>query len=76
MPSSIPNPFVEMQRCQRLTPTEAGEFLGFTARSLAVFRCTHRHAIPYFKVGRKVFYQRSDLEAWLASRRMVPGDAK
>jgi hypothetical protein len=41
--------------------------LDLEPESLAVFRSTGRHQIPYIKIGRNVRYRRSDLEAWLIS---------
>ena len=51
-----------------LTNDEAAEYLGVTPRTLEVWRCTKRHEIPYFKVGRLVKYKKADLDAWLHSR--------
>ena len=48
-----------------LTEQEAASILDVEPASLAVFRCTGRHKIPYIKIGRNVRYRRSDLEAWL-----------
>lgn len=46
----------------------AAAYLGVTPRTLEVWRCTKRHAIPYIKVGRLVKYRRADLDAWLAAQ--------
>ena len=51
-----------------LNPNEAAEFLDVAEKSLAVWRCTGRYSIPFYKVGRHVKYRKSDLEAWLESR--------
>lgn len=51
-----------------LTDEEAAYVLDLEPESLAVFRSTGRHGIPYIKIGRNVRYRRSDLEAWLTSR--------
>lgn len=50
-----------------LTDEEAAYVLDLEPDSLAVFRSTGRHGIPYIKIGRNVRYRRSDLEAWLIS---------
>ncbi len=47
---------------------EAAAYLGVTERTLEVWRCTKRHAIPYLKVGRLVKYRKAALDAWLESR--------
>ncbi|MER2511027.1 MAG: helix-turn-helix domain-containing protein [Nitrosomonas ureae] len=50
------------------TPIETAEYIGATEKTLAVWRCTGRYAIPFIKVGRLVKYRKSDLDTWLASR--------
>lgn len=47
---------------------DAAAYVGVTPRTLEVWRCVKRHAIPYIKVGRLVKYRQSDLDAWLESR--------
>ncbi|HAA44152.1 MAG: hypothetical protein XD36_2435 [Halomonas sp. 54_146] len=51
-----------------LTPDEAANYLGVSARTLATWRSTGRHALPFIKVGSRCRYRRQDLEAWLNSR--------
>jgi excisionase family DNA binding protein len=51
-----------------LKPKEAATLLRTTVDTLAVWRCTGRHAIPFIKLGRSVLYRRSDLLAWLDAR--------
>lgn len=65
-----------MQKTQSelLTTEQAAPYLGVTPRTLEVWRCTKRHAIPYIKVGRLVKYRKSDLDAWLVSH-TVNGNA-
>ncbi len=46
----------------------AATYLGVTAGTLEVWRCTGRYKIPYTKVGRHVRYRRVDLDRWLESR--------
>lgn len=46
----------------------AAAYIGVTPRTLEVWRCTKRHAIPYIKVGRLVKYRRADLDAWLKAQ--------
>ena len=52
----------------RLTATEAAEYLGVTAGTLAVWRSVGRYEIPFIKVGRLVQYKKSDLDAWLEQK--------
>lgn len=51
-----------------LTPEEAALHLGVSSRTLATWRSTGRHALPYVKVGARVRYRRQDLDTWLTSR--------
>lgn len=44
------------------------KFLGVGAQTLAVWRSTGRHALPFVKVGRRVRYRVADLQAWLERR--------
>ncbi|MDA8259217.1 MAG: helix-turn-helix domain-containing protein [Betaproteobacteria bacterium] len=72
---SIPNDHPIMRdRADRLDNDRAAEYLGVAPGTLEVWRCTRRYPIPYMKVGRKVYYDRADLDAWLASRRIQPAE--
>jgi excisionase family DNA binding protein len=51
-----------------LTPSEAANLLRTTVDTLAVWRSTGRHSIPFVKVGRSVRYRRDELLEWLDSR--------
>jgi len=51
-----------------LTRVEAAEYLGVTAGTLAVWACTQRHGLKFYRVGGAVRYKRSDLNEWLESR--------
>lgn len=53
-----------------LTEAEAADFLGLEPKTLAVWRSTKRYPLSYVKVGRLVRYYRSDLVAFLDSRRV------
>jgi excisionase family DNA binding protein len=50
-----------------LRPEDAASFLGVKVDTLASWRCTKAHRIPYYKVGRLVYYRRHDLESFLDS---------
>ena len=53
----------------RLTRRQAAEFLGLSNQdTLAVWASTGRHTIPYIKIGRLVFYRKSDLEKFIESK--------
>jgi len=49
----------------RLTPPEAAAYLGVKPSSLATWRCTRVHRIPFIKIGRLIYYRRRDLDRWL-----------
>lgn len=53
----------------RLTRDEAAEYLGVKASTLTVWASTGRYNLPFIKVGRRVYYRRADLDAWLDRRR-------
>jgi hypothetical protein len=50
-----------------LTPREAAHLLRMAPATLAIWRCRKRYELNYLKVGRKVLYRRSDVEAFLVS---------
>lgn len=51
-----------------LTPEQAAEYLGSTAKTLERWRVTRAYSLPYVKLGRLVRYRKADLDAWIASR--------
>lgn len=50
------------------TPSEAADYLNVSERTLSVWRCTGRYGISFLKVGRKVRYRKSALDAFLDRR--------
>lgn len=48
---------------------EAASLLSVTPGTLTVWVCNGRYALPYYKIGRNVLFKRSELLAWLATRR-------
>ena len=55
-------------RSDLLNTEQAATYLGVTSRTLEVWRCTKRQAIPYIKVGRLVKYRKAELDQWLAQQ--------
>lgn len=51
-----------------LSCEEAAEYLQVSVRTLDVWRCTNRYPIPYTKIGARVRYRKTDIDAWLAAR--------
>lgn len=52
----------------RLSNKEAANYLGIKSETLDVWRSAGRYALPFIKVGRRVFYRKSTLDAFIASR--------
>ncbi|KPZ69943.1 Helix-turn-helix domain protein [Shewanella sp. P1-14-1] len=52
----------------RLSNKEAAEYLGIKSETLDIWRSVNRHPIPFAKIGRRVFYRKSDLDAFIDSR--------
>lgn len=55
---------------ERLPRAEAASYLGVSTQFLEGDVVSNRHKIPYIKVGRKVYYLKSDLDAWIKSRKV------
>jgi len=51
----------------------AAAVLDVSPGTLSVWRSTGRYALPFLKIGRKVRYRRSDLQAWMDSRTRESG---
>lgn len=59
---------------ERMDVHTAAAYLGISPQFLRSNVVTKRHAIPRIKVGNRVFYLKSDLDAYLMSQR-VEGSA-
>lgn len=55
----------------KMMNSEAAEYLGISPNTLNVWRSKKNFAIAYYKVGRRVYYAQSDLDAFLLSRRQA-----
>ncbi len=51
----------------------AAALLDVSPGTLSVWRSTGRYALPFLKIGRKVRYRRTDLEAWMTARTRESG---
>lgn len=56
-----------------LKTDEAAEFLRTTTGTLANLRCEGTGP-PYLKIGRRILYEASELEAWLRQYRIKTAD--
>jgi hypothetical protein len=53
---------------QLMDSAAAADYMGLACQTLAKRRCLGGSP-PYYKVGRRVLYDRADLDAWLDSHR-------
>lgn len=51
-----------------LTRQQAAEFLGISTHTLAVWACTKRYPLRYYRVGSRAMYKTSELVALVESR--------
>lgn len=58
-----------------LDEQKAAHLLQVSPGTLSVWRSTGRYNLPYLKIGAKVRYRRSDLQAWLDGRVRASGAA-
>ncbi|WP_154232530.1 helix-turn-helix domain-containing protein [Pseudomonas syringae] len=54
-----------------LTPEQTAMALGLSSKTLATWRSTGRHALPFIRCGSRIRYQRSKLLSWLSSRQLT-----
>lgn len=58
----------DLSRDELLTDEQAASLLNIERQTLAVWRSSGRHSLPFVRVGRCIRYRRSDLEKWLDQR--------
>lgn len=51
-----------------LTTRQAAEFLNIHQNTLSNWRSTGMYDLKYLKIGGRVYYRKTDLEAWIESR--------
>ncbi len=54
----------------RLTRAQAAKYIGVKEGTLAVWATTGRYSLPFYKIGRLVYYNSDDLDAFLAGSRI------
>ena len=59
---------------QLLTPKQAGNILGISEQTLAIWRCNKRYNLKYVKVGRYVRYRYADLLVFIEDRTVTSGE--
>ncbi len=65
-PATLPEA-LRAKRESRLTAEQAAQYLGVKAHSLACWRSSGRHRLPFTKVGNRIFYQVRHLDDFLAA---------
>ena len=48
-----------------LSPSTVSTMLSVKVGTLAVWRCTARYPLPFVKIGRRVMYKASDVDAFI-----------
>lgn len=61
----------QAQSLKLLSPCEAAELLGIAEQTLAEWRCSHRYALPWIKVGKAVRYRVSDISRFLEEQKQM-----
>ena len=51
-----------------IPPQEAARLLKTTYGSLAVWRCHRNKALPFVRLGRKIFYRMQDIQKFIESQ--------
>lgn len=54
-----------MDSSKLISRKEAADYLGVSKQTLAIWACTKRHSLPYFRVGRLAKYRKSDLDVFI-----------
>lgn len=67
-PHRIAPSSASLDPAELLTPEQAAGVLGLSVRTLATWRSTGRHALPFIRCGARIRYRRGDLAAWLQGR--------
>lgn len=58
----------------RMTRQEAADYIGLSYNTLKNWAVTGDGDLPFHKVGSRVFYRRSELDAWLESRKRTKSE--
>lgn len=58
----------------RLTPDEAAAQLGVKSSTLATWRSSGKHSLPYIKINGRVMYRQSDIDAFLRANTTRHGE--
>lgn len=61
-------PSVGLDPSDLMTPGQLARALDISVKTLATWRSTGRHALPFIRCGARIRYRRQDVAAWLESR--------
>ena len=53
----------------QMTTHGAAKYLGLSSRTLESWRIYRSDGPPFYKIGARVFYESTDLDAWKSTRR-------
>lgn len=68
MPNQSTPPSIGLNHDELLTPEQVAAALRIKLRTLADWRSSGRNPLAWIKVGGRVRYRRSDVDAWLESQ--------
>ena len=51
-----------------LKPCDVSKILGITIETLAVWRCTNRTSLKFYRIGRSIRYRLSEVNEFISSR--------
>ena len=60
---------------ERVNTDRAAAYLGLKPATLKIDRCYPRLKVPYFAIGRRIFYSIRDLDAWVLAHRVSLNEA-
>lgn len=64
-----------MTSSQLLTQNETADYIGVKSATLEKWRFQKKH-LPFVRVGGKILYRKTELDAFLASRTVQPVDGR
>ena len=54
----------------RINTDEAAAMIGVKPATLINWRCTKKQTVPYYKMGGRVFYKKTDIDEWVESKKV------
>ena len=69
--SELNRPSSTLEWPDRMDRNQAAIYLGTTRKTLEFWHSTGKQRIPCFRLGRKIVYDRRDLDEWLEGKRVL-----